>query len=178
GVDQRHAPALGQIALPKAAGTDDAGINRSGIFEIGVEVHLFPGVTQSWTQVALFIRPPKSTWPHANHSTKRPPSTMMTEAVMYEASSEASQSTGYAISMGSAQRPMRQPPSASRLMSSCVRPAASARRRWNGVKVSPGQTALARMPCLASSNASVFVIETMPALVTSYCPIPARGLTA
>ena len=30
----------------------------------------------------------------------------------------------------------------------------------------------------ASSKASVLVSETMPALVTSYWPIPARGLTA
>ena len=59
-----------------------------------------------------------------------------------------------------------------------MRPAAAARRKWNGVSVAPGQTALTRMPCFASSNASVLVIETMPALVTSYCPMPARGLTA
>src|SRR6516225_10310609 len=30
------------------------------------------------------------------------------------------------------------------------------------------------MPCFASSNASVRVSETMPAFVTSYCPMPAR----
>src|SRR5215467_13406641 len=34
--------------------------------------------------------------------------------------------------------------------------------------------ALTRMPCFASSNASVRVSETMPAFVTSYCPMPAR----
>ena len=59
-----------------------------------------------------------------------------------------------------------------------VRPAAAARRRWNGVSVAPGHTALTRTPCLASSKASVLVSDTMPALVTSYWPIPARGLTA
>ena len=46
------------------------------------------------------------------------------------------------------------------------------------MKVAPGQTALTRTPCAASSKASVRVSDTMPALVTSYWPIPARGLKA
>src|SRR5215207_6713437 len=63
-------------------------------------------------------------------------------------------------------------------MSACERPSAAARRAWNGVNVAPGQTAFTRTPCSVSSNARVRVMETMPAFVTSYCPMTARGLKA
>src|SRR3546814_4622405 len=108
----------------------------------------------------------------------RPPSTISVVSVMYEASSLASHTIGHAISRGSAQRPSKDVSWRCVFSASTLLPAAWARPMWKSVSVDPGHTALARMPLAVSSNASVRVMASMPALVASYRAIPLRPVSA
>src|SRR6185503_13364951 len=108
----------------------------------------------------------------------RPPSTARLVPVMNEASSEASQRIGKAISSGSAQRFRRDPTAPRSFSSETLMPRAPARPAVHGVNVEPGQTAFTRIPCGASSQARTRVMARMAALVASYCPMFERPLSA
>ena len=76
----------------------------------------------------------------------RPPSTIRVVPVMKDASREASQRMGQAISSGDAQRPMSDVSLRSVLSCSTLLPALRALPTWKSVNVEPGHTALARTP--------------------------------
>ena len=97
---------------------------------------------------------------------------------MKEASLDASHRIGKAISSASAQRPSNEGAAPLLLSSSRLMPRASARPHVHGVQVEPGQTALTRMPCGASSHASTRVKASTAALLASYAPMLARPASA
>ena len=102
-------------------------------------------------------------WDGQRYMIDKPPSTISVAPVMNEASSEASHRIGFATSSGAAQRPINELSLRSPRNCSTDLPLAFARSIWKSVSVEPGQTALARMPCAASSNASVRVSASSPA---------------
>lgn len=96
-----------------------------------------------------------------------PPSTNSVVPVIKEASVDAIQRIGYAISSGEAQRPISDVSFRSDSRSSMLFPLSCAYTNWNSVSVEPGQTALALTPLIASSKANDRVYANCAALVAS-----------
>src|SRR5262245_35282080 len=97
---------------------------------------------------------------------------------MNEASFDAIHRIGYATSSGVPQRFSKDGAAPRSSSSSRLMPRAAARPAVQGVSVEPGQTALTRMPCAASSHASTRVMARIAALVASYWPILDRPVSA
>ena len=98
--------------------------------------------------------------------------------VMNEPSEDAIHKMGQAISSGVAQRPSKDVSFRSVLSCSTLLPIFCARPTWKSVSVEPGQTALTRTPCAASSHAKDRVKASCAALVASYKAMPLRPLMA